>query len=89
MTMAEHDEPDASESRTICDLREVVSGARDDCDGNDCVYWRALEHVDVGTADRSGCAISSFEMLADKNPEVAVWLLSVKRRMDELEGEPS
>jgi hypothetical protein len=87
--MTEFEEAAGSESRTICDLREVVSGARDDCDGNDCVYWRALEHVDIGTSDRSGCAISNFEMLADKNPEVAVWLLSVKRRMDELEGKRS
>jgi hypothetical protein len=87
--MTENEDAVASESRTICDLREVATDARDECDGEDCVYWRVLEHVDAVVADRSGCAIKHFEVLADRNPEVAVWLLSVKRRVKELEGKRS
>jgi hypothetical protein len=74
------------ERPATCDLREVASGAGHDCDGRDCVYWRVLEHVGEGDDRTTGCAIGHFDMLADRNPEVAVWLLSVKRRMDEIEG---
>jgi hypothetical protein len=82
--MAEHREVFPSE-HAACDLRELAIGSRDECDGTDCVYWRVLEHVGESDVEKTGCAIGHFEILADKNPEVAVWLLSVKRRVDDLE----
>jgi hypothetical protein len=82
-------DPDGAAStaeQAVCELRELAAGDHRECDGQDCVYWRVLDHVGETGCDRTGCAISHFEMLADRNPEVAVWLLSVKRRMDELDG---
>jgi hypothetical protein len=70
----------------VCGLTDVATGKKHECDGQECVYWRVLEHVGEDGAPRIGCAIGHFELLADKNPEVAVWLLSVKRRVDELEN---
>jgi hypothetical protein len=70
----------------VCHLLEVATGEEHDCDGGECVYWRVLEHIGEDAGSRAGCAIGHFELLADRNPEVAAWLLSVKRRMDALES---
>ena len=85
--MPEQESAPASAGQAVCDLREVATESRHECDGQDCVYWRVLAHVGEGGGTESGCAIGHFEMLADRSPEVAVWLLSVKRRMDALEGD--
>jgi hypothetical protein len=68
-----------------CDLREVALEVHLECDGEDCIYWRLLEHLDPDTERVSGCAIKNHRMLADEDPKVAAWLLSVKRRVEALE----
>jgi hypothetical protein len=61
-----------------CDLRAAAGAAHHDCQGAECVYWRALDHL--GTSRGNGCAIEHYELLGDSN--VTLWLLSVKERLE-------
>jgi hypothetical protein len=62
-----------------CELR-AANGIHDhDCDGSDCVYWRAVSHLgDPVVAE--GCAITHYELLGDA--QTTAWLLSVKERLE-------
>ncbi len=71
----------------ICKLRAAVTGTLTHCDGEACTYWRLVEHLGV-TEDASGCAVQHFELL-EGGEHVAVWLLSVKRRIEGLDNEPT
>jgi hypothetical protein len=63
-----------------CELRDV-HGMEEDCDRQDCVFWRVAGHLDlVETPD--GCAIQYFELLGDGGGEIATWLLTVKHRIE-------
>lgn len=62
-----------------CELRKA-SGTDAECDGNTCIYWRMVEHLDTGQVPDGGCAIRYFSLL-EGGDEVAEWLLSVKRRL--------
>jgi len=65
-----------------CELRKAnhVDGAP--CDGHACIYWRAVEHLDLPETPADGCAVKHFELLAGGNPTLAEWLLSVKDRVE-------
>lgn len=63
-----------------CPLREHASGQFVHCDGEQCVFWRVLEHIDI-EGPRTGCAIQHFS-LVDGGKGIASWLLSVKRRLE-------
>jgi hypothetical protein len=61
-----------------CELR-AANGVHDhECDGSDCVFWRAVSHL--GESEASGCAITHYQMLGDER--TAAWLLSVKERLE-------
>ncbi len=62
-----------------CDLREA-NGIQAACDGEDCIYWRAVGHLGL-SAEEAGCAIREFRMLEGADSELVVWLLSVKERL--------
>lgn len=62
----------------FCRLREMDGESGHVCDGERCLYWRALDHI--GTVERPGCALQFFELLGDDG--VVSWLLSVKRRIE-------
>lgn len=61
-----------------CKLRASSGASGTHCDGEECIYWRALGHL--GTGDGVGCAIQHFELLGDDG--VAAWLLTVKERCE-------
>jgi len=61
-----------------CELRAANGMHHVDCDGEQCIYWRALEHLDSGPGE--GCAIQHHQLLVDD--EVAAWLLTVKDRVE-------
>lgn len=50
------------------------------CDGDVCLYWRAVEHLG-GDLASTGCAVQALALL-EKDPEVAEWLLTVKKRVE-------
>jgi len=52
------------------------------CDGQECVYWRLVEQLDLSAEPLpEQCAIQHFSLL-DGGSGVAVWLLSVKLRVE-------
>jgi hypothetical protein len=69
--------------RDRCELRAANGSYGVTCDGPDCMFWRLADHLELSEGlDRDGCAIQHFELL-EGGQEVARWLLSVKRRMEE------
>jgi len=65
-----------------CELRAANGINEKHCEGERCMYWRALDHL--GTGDGDGCAIQHFELLG--NEGVAAWLLTVKERFERAES---
>lgn len=68
-----------------CELRRSIGMEGVPCDRRECTYWRIVEHIDTGELPTEGCAIQHFELLGDKGADVAAWLWSVKRRIEELD----
>lgn len=63
-----------------CKLRAANGAPGIPCDAEECVFWRAVEHLGV-EARSDGCAIQHFQLL-DGGEDVAAWLLSVKDRLE-------
>lgn len=63
-----------------CELRKA-NDIHSECDGEDCVYWRAVGHLAISD-EEAGCAIQAFRMLDGGQSDVAAWLLSVKDRVE-------
>lgn len=61
-----------------CKLTAAMGIAEKHCEGEACIYWRALDHL--GPTAGTGCAIQHFELLGDHG--VAEWLLTVKSRFE-------
>lgn len=68
-----------------CELRQAV-GIQAECDGEDCLYWRAIGHLGLAEED-AGCAIQRLSMLDGCDDEVAQWLHSVKERVEAQEND--
>ena len=62
-----------------CKLREENGLPDELCDRQECVFWRAVDHI--GEAPGEGCALEHFELLGRDG--VATWLLSVKDRIEQ------
>ncbi len=54
------------------------------CEGERCIFWRAVEHLGVEPLSPEGCAIQYFDLLEGTDPELARWLLSLKERVERL-----
>ena len=65
-----------------CELKAALGVHGEPCDGDDCVYWRALSHL--GTPIGNGCAIEHYALLGDH--ETVKWLLTVKERLEAAEA---
>jgi hypothetical protein len=68
----------------ICKLKQANGIEGEHCEGEPCLFWRAVENLGVPTG--SGCAVQYFEMLGEDG--MAAWLLSVKERVQHSEPEP-
>ena len=68
-----------------CELRRANDIVGAQCDHEECVYWRVVEHIDEHDSPREGCALQHFALL-DSGDEIAAWLLSVKTRVEREEG---
>jgi len=67
-----------------CELRQAI-GVQADCDGEACLYWRAVGHLGLSDQE-AGCAIQNLGMLEGGNDAVAAWLHSVKLRVEAQEA---
>jgi hypothetical protein len=56
--------------RPLCTLELVAEGHADRCPGEDCAFWN------------NGCILSRIEAEIDGRPEVAAWLLELRRRIE-------
>jgi hypothetical protein len=62
-------------------MLSLANGERDVlCQEEFCLFWRAVDYLDVTQGDWSGCAIQHFALL-DAGQEIAAWLMSAKRRV--------
>ena len=66
----------------LCDLRAANGDPDRDCAAEECPFWRVVGHV--AEAPGTGCAIKHYQLLGDD--DVAAWLLSVRERIERLEG---
>lgn len=72
-----------------CALRAANGRPGLGCDGETCLYWRAVEEIDVvEQLEPEGCAVQKLRLL-DGGAEVAEWLLSVKERVESIAPPPS
>jgi hypothetical protein len=60
-----------------CVLREANGDPDAECDGANCIYWRALSHL--GEPVRNGCAVEHSGAMGDET--LMKWLLTVKERL--------
>ncbi len=65
-----------------CELRHAVGEAGHACDHERCIYWQAVAHLDIDGDGIDGCAIQHFSLL-EGGEEIAAWLLSLKRRIED------
>lgn len=63
-----------------CTLRHVALRQTFECDREACVFWRAVDHLDVAPGEHTGCALEYFALL-EGGEEVTAWLLSLKERL--------
>ena len=80
LTMAEDNKKD------LCRLSEVNS-VKAWCSRDKCIYWRLLESQDIGSEDEVGCGIQHFGLIDGLDQETAAWMLSMKRRLENITPE--
>jgi hypothetical protein len=67
--------------REKCELQKA-RGLDAWCSHDSCIYWRLLEPQDVDTSNIAGCGLQHHGMLEHLTPEMADWLISMKKRLE-------
>jgi hypothetical protein len=62
----------------ICNLKQANGIDHERCEGESCVFWRAVDYL--GQPTGTGCAVRHYELLGQEG--MAEWLLSVKKRVE-------
>jgi len=57
------------------------------CTRERCIYWRLLEAQDVEISSNVGCGIQHHQLVERLTPEMAEWLLSMKKRLENITPE--
>jgi hypothetical protein len=58
------------------------------CTREECIYWRLLEPQDVDglevkhISNSMGCGLQHYDIISGLTPEMADWLLSMKKRLE-------
>lgn len=52
------------------------------CTRERCIYWRLLESQDVDLSNDQGCGLQHYKILEQLKPEMADWLLEMKKRLE-------
>ena len=65
-----------------CELKRAAGAGVHPCDHESCAFWHVVEHLDVETGARTGCAIQHFSLL-EGGEQVTAWLHSLKQRLEE------
>lgn len=73
--------PDEEKTEEQCNLTRVL-GIKAWCTKNSCIYWRLLEPQDIETKAEEGCGLQHNGFLETLSPQMAKWLLDIKRRLE-------
>ncbi|MHB1055933.1 MAG: hypothetical protein ACYC6B_02735 [Thermoleophilia bacterium] len=74
-------ESDKKHIREKCRLHQA-QGLEAWCSRESCIYWRLLESQDVVASNEKGCGLQHFGVIEDLTPEMAAWLLNMKKRLE-------
>lgn len=75
--MAESNE----KKREPCHLHKA-QGLEAWCTRERCIYWRLLEAQDMKLSNKQGCGLRHHKVIKDLQPEMAKWLLAMKKRLE-------
>ena len=75
--MAEADK----KKRERCHLH-AAQGIEAWCTRERCIYWRLLEAQDVDASNVKGCGLQHYRIIESVTPEMAEWLLAMKKRLE-------
>jgi hypothetical protein len=64
-----------------CRLHEA-NGLEAWCSREQCIYWRLLEVQDIEISNEYGCGLQFFQMIEGLSPEMAEWMLKMKKRLE-------
>lgn len=78
--------PDKKQNREKCHLHQAQC-LEVWCTRDSCIYWRLLEPQEVGISIKKGCGLQHFGVLDDLSPEMAAWLLTMKKRLENMTPE--
>lgn len=67
--------------REPCRLHEA-QGLEAWCSRDKCIYWRLLEVHDLEMSNEQGCGLQFYEMMEGLSPDMADWLLKMKKRLE-------
>lgn len=68
-------------SNEPCRLHEA-QGLEAWCSRDKCIYWRLIDSQDLEISNEKGCGLQFYEMLDTLSPEMAEWLLKMKKRLE-------
>lgn len=75
-----------NKNKDLCRLSEV-NGIEAWCTREKCIYWRLLVSQDIESEQEVGCGIQHFDLIDGLDPETAAWMLSMKRRLENITPE--
>ncbi len=64
-----------------CSLH-LANGIEEWCTRDSCIYWRLLETQDIDIGNDVGCGLQHFKIIENLSPEMARWLLTMKKRLE-------
>jgi hypothetical protein len=71
----------AESKKERCRLQEA-NGIEAWCTRDKCIYWRLLEAQEVDVSNEQGCGLKHFGVFERLDKEMAQWLLTMKRRLE-------
>jgi hypothetical protein len=72
---------DKNPEREKCHLN-AANGIEAWCTRDKCIYWRLMEAQDADAPTSCGCGLQHYGFLKDVTPEMASWLLAMKKRLE-------
>lgn len=67
--------------RELCRLQQA-NGIEAWCSRDRCIYWRLLEVQDIEISSEHGCGLEYYKLVEGLSPEMADWLLKMKKRLE-------
>lgn len=78
--------PEENIQKEKCHLHQA-QGLEAWCTRDKCIYWRLLESQDVEISNEVACGIRHFGILENVSPEMAQWLLAMKKNLENVTPE--